>query len=119
MKTDRTSTENIDAEDFMRHVAAVVKQVEGVSSMSGSFTDAIPGFKSPVKGVKISEDAGKLTIELYINVFYHSKIPQLAWDIQKQVKNKMESLSDVEIKEINIHVRGVEMPADTVEERNI
>lgn len=111
LKTENKAS-NLNIENYMRAVSEEVKSINGVSSMSGSFTDSLPGFKPAIRGVKLSEDAGRLIIDLYINVFYHSNIPRLAWDIQKQVKTRMEEISPAKIKEINVHVQGVEMPGD-------
>ena len=92
LKTENKAA-NLNIENYMQAVSEEVKSINGVSSMSGSFTDSLPGFKPAIKGVKLSEDAGRLIIDFYINIFYHSNIPRLAWDIQKQVKTRMEEIS--------------------------
>lgn len=102
---------------LMEKVAEVTLATDGVSSMSGTLTDTlknVPGLNSPVKGVKFSEEEEELVVDLHINVVYPTKIPQLAWDIQTRVKKALTEAGSMPVKEINIHVEGVE----AAEERN-
>ena len=99
-----------------------VLSVKGVSRMSGAESPlnlGIPGIRQKsVKGVKIDEDDGSLAMDIYINVVYGAKIPQVAWDIQDILKNTVKhALKGVEIKEINIHVQGVDNDKPEAEEQ--
>ena len=38
------------------------------------------------KGIKVSKDKEKITLDVFIVADYGVKIPQLAWDIQTAVK---------------------------------
>ncbi|MDY5424511.1 Asp23/Gls24 family envelope stress response protein [Hornefia butyriciproducens] len=101
---------------LMEKAAEAALSAEGVSSMNGTLTDTlktVPGLPTPVRGVKMSDDDDRLDIDLHINVYYRTKIPQLAWDIQRKVKKAMEEACSLPVREINIHVDGVE----AVEER--
>lgn len=99
--------ENIN--ELMEFIAAETLATEGVSNMASSFTDPIPKFGTAVKGVKATEEKEGISIELYVKVKYRVKIPQLAWDIQNKVKNIVKEKYKMPVKEINIHVQGVEM----------
>ena len=59
------------------------------------------------KGVKISQSEDGTIMDLYILVEYGHKIPEVAWNLQNQVKKDIENSLDLIIKSINIHVQGV------------
>jgi len=102
-------------EELIEVAAAAALGVDGVSGLSSTLTDSImniPGLGAPIKGVKLSVDENELSFDLYINVEYGRKIPQLAWDIQSSVKKAVEDAALRKVKEVNIHVQGVEMPKE-------
>lgn len=80
-------------------VADAVMEVPGVVSMEEILTR---------KGVRITEKGKSIVLDLYINVAFGTKIPQLAWKLQKYVAARIRSVTGVTTKEINIHVQGVE-----------
>ncbi|QIB69405.1 Asp23/Gls24 family envelope stress response protein [Aminipila butyrica] len=84
---------------------------KGVAALSGGLTDTISKNilgKAPLKkGIKIAKEDEELLIDIYVIVHYGVKIPEVAWNIQKNVKKEIESMVDVPIKTINIHVQGV------------
>lgn len=98
--------------EFMELIAIETLKIEGVSSMGSNFTDPIPKFGTTVKGVRVSEGKEGIYIELYVKVKYRMKIPQLAWDIQNRIKEIISKKYQIAVKEINIHVQGVEMTED-------
>lgn len=98
--------------EFMELIATETLKIEGVSSMGSNFTDPIPKFGTTVKGVRVSEGKEGIYIELYVKVKYRMKIPQLAWDIQNRIKEIISKKYQITVKEINIHVQGVEMTED-------
>lgn len=98
--------------EFMELIAIETLKIEGVSSMGSNFIDPIPKFGTTVKGVRVSEGKEGIYIELYVKVKYRVKIPQLAWDIQNRIKEIVSKKYQIAVKEINIHVQGVEMTED-------
>lgn len=84
---------------------------EGVAGLSGGLTDTISKNilgKEPVKkGVKLSKEDEEIIIDIYVIVDYGVKIPEVAWNIQKNVKKEIESMVDILVNTINIHVQGV------------
>ena len=98
--------------ELMELIATETLKIEGVSSMGSNFTDPIPKFGTTVKGVRVSEGKEGIYIELYVKVKYRMKIPQLAWDIQNRIKEIISKKYQIAVKEINIHVQGVEMTED-------
>ena len=41
---------------------------------------------------------------------YHARIPAVAWDIQENVKNEVQSMTGLPVRAVNIHAQGVEIP---------
>lgn len=84
---------------------------KGVAGLSGGLTDTISrnllGKEPLKKGIKLSKEDDVIIIDIYVIVDYGVKIPEVAWNIQKNVKKEVESMVDIPIKTINIHVQGV------------
>ncbi|QAT42841.1 Asp23/Gls24 family envelope stress response protein [Aminipila luticellarii] len=84
---------------------------KGVAGLSGGLTDTISknilGKEPLKKGIKISKEDDEINIDIYVIVHYGVKIPEVAWNIQKNVKKEVENMVDIPIKAINIHVQGV------------
>ena len=60
------------------------------------------------KGVKVSQSSGRIEIDVNIIARYGCKIPQVAWDIQENVKTEVKEITDLKVNAVNIHVQGVE-----------
>jgi len=93
-------------------------EVEGVAGMSAGFVGGIAeilGKKSLSKGVKVEVKEKIANIDLYIIVEYGTKIPDVAWKIQENVKKAIETMSGIIVNEVNIHVQGVSFPKETTE----
>ncbi|MBE6033913.1 Asp23/Gls24 family envelope stress response protein [Aminipila sp.] len=84
---------------------------KGVAGLSGGLTDTISrnllGKEPLKKGIKLSKEDDTVVIDIYVIVNYGVKIPEVAWNIQKNVKKEIERMVDIPIKTINIHVQGV------------
>ena len=103
--------ENLDkSKYYISDIIESTLSVEGVSSMSSTLTDAImaiPGKANHKKGIKITHEGMDFTVDLHVKVFYDTKIPQIAWDIQKSVKKMLLEKYNIKAKAVNIHVDGV------------
>ncbi|MCR4668119.1 MAG: Asp23/Gls24 family envelope stress response protein [Clostridia bacterium] len=67
----------------------------------------IDGDVGAAKGVRIEKKSDKTIIDVYVIVRYGVKIPQLAWDLQQNIRRAFASITGETVEEINIHVRGV------------
>ncbi len=86
-------------------------EVKGVAGMSGGFTGGIVeafGRRNLSKGVKVVTEEDETTIDLYVVVRYGYRIPDLAWEIQENVKSTVEALTSISVSAVNIHVQGVD-----------
>ena len=99
------------AEEVVAIIAAIAaSEVKGVASMVGSWTGNISealGKKNLAKGVKVQVGEKETAIDIYIMVEYGVRIPEVAWEIQEKVKSAVESMTGLNVVEVNIHVQGI------------
>ena len=114
---EKQSKQNIDRISEEIVSAAAMKAALGVpgvyglcDTLSGNLTRMIGAKDNDLIGVKVSAEKEKLTIDVYVIVRFGVKIPQLAWDIQSAVKEAVEDLTPLHVKEVNIHIQGVQEP---------
>ena len=118
-RTETTKPEpvRVTEEQILEAAVNAALEVEGVSGMSSTLTESlkiIPGLGTPVRGARMNVEDGEIIIDLFINVEYRVKIPQLAWEIQSAVKKAVACVSHHKIKEVNIHVQGVDLPEEVI-----
>ena len=107
--TGKTGGKQMSIRELSLLLSETVRAIPGVCRFANAPSDSfrnIPGLAKPVKGVRISDDP-ELSVDLYIDVDYGVKIPQLAWDIQSRVNEVLSKNTDRPIKAIDIHVQGV------------
>lgn len=87
-------------------------EVKGVAGMSGGIAGGIAellGRKNLSKGVKVTIGEKEVTVDLYIVVEFGVKIPDVAWEVQDKVKKAIETMTGLNVVDVNIHVQGVNM----------
>lgn len=88
-------------------------EVEGVHSMSGGiaggFYDML-GRKNFSKGVKVEVGQVEVAVDIAIVLKYGYRIPEVATMVQENVKKAIESMTGLEVVEINIHIHGIHFP---------
>ena len=85
-------------------------EVDGVAGMSGGIVGGISemlGKKNLSKGVKVEVGSKEAAIDLYIIVEYGVRIPDVAQRVQENVKQAVESMTGLDVIEVNIHIQGV------------
>lgn len=100
------------AVDVVATIAGIAaSSVEGVASMyssiAGGLAEMLGAKKSPGKGVKVEMKENNVVVDIFIVVDYGVKIPELAWEIQENVKNSLETMTGLEVEKVNIHIEGV------------
>ena len=88
-------------------------EVEGVASMSGGIVGGIAealGRKNFSKGVKVDVGEHEAAVDLYLIVGYGSRIPDVAWKVQENVKKAIESMTGLAVVNVDVHVQGVSFP---------
>lgn len=85
-------------------------EVRGVAGMSGGVAGGIAellGRKNLSKGVKVEVGQKQCAVDVSIVAEYGAKIPEVATEIQENVKRAIESMTGLEVVEVNVHVLGV------------
>ena len=59
------------------------------------------------RGVIVSNDEGKLNLDVYIIVSHGVKISEIVHEVQKKVKYELEKNLELDVESINIYVQGV------------
>lgn len=108
------------ADDVVAIIAEIAaKEVKGIVGMSGGIADSITemlGKKSPSKGVKVEVGDEETAIDLYVIVEYGVRIPDVAWQVQENVKKAVETMTGLKVVEVNIHIQGVNLEKESKQE---
>ena len=94
-------------------------EIEGIAGMSGGIAGGIAeilGRKNFTKGVKVEVGERETAIDLFVIVKYGERIPDVAIAAQENVKRAIETMTGLDVIEVNIHVQGVSFPEDEKEE---
>lgn len=94
-------------------------EISGVAGMSGGLAGGIAeilGRKNLSKGVKVEVGEKEAAVDLFIIVEYGVRIPDIAVKIQDNVKRAIESMTGLDVVEVNIHVQGVAFQKDEPKE---
>lgn len=106
------------SDDVLGVIAGIAAmEVEGVAGMSGGFAaemaERMAGKKNLTKGVRVQMGEKEAAIDLYIVVEYGVRIPEVAAKVQENVKRSVESMTGLDLVEVNIHVQGVSFHTET------
>ena len=85
-------------------------EVEGVESMAGNITNELVsklGMKNLSKGVKVHVGENDVTVNLALNIKYGCEIPKVSAAVQDRVKTAIETMTGLEVSEVNIKIAGV------------
>lgn len=112
------------SEDVIGIIAGLAaSEVEGIAGMTLGFVDGINQIlgssKKYSRGVKIELDGKKVTVDIFVNVKYGVRIPDVAWAAQTAVKNAVETMTGLEVAAVNINVQGIifDKPEDKKEDK--
>ena len=82
-------------------------EVPGVASMSGGIVEKF-GKKTPTRGVKVEVGEKEAAVDLYMVVDYGVQIPEVAWNVQENVKKSVETMTGLSVVQVNIYIQGIE-----------
>lgn len=89
-------------------------EVEGVVSLAGNITNdmvAKLGIKNLAKGVKVYVNEQTVSVNLVVNIKYGTSIPSVSATIQEKVKSAVETMTGLDVSEVNIKISGVNIDA--------
>ncbi|WP_125565088.1 Asp23/Gls24 family envelope stress response protein [Companilactobacillus insicii] len=85
-------------------------QVEGVYEMRGTLSNRIDSLFGRInhgKGVDVVFDDDKISANVFVYLEYGVSIPKVSLEIQKSAIEQLEFMTDLALKEINVHVVGL------------
>ena len=100
----------IDDEVIANIAATAATEIDGVYSMCGNVKDGIIEFfgkKDYGKGVSVKIEGNVVSVTLSLVVNYGISIPKIAFLIQSNVKKRIEEMTGLQVKEVNINVKWV------------
>lgn len=105
------------SEEVISTIAGVAAtEVDGVVELSGSVVEGLASKlgskKSKSKGIKVEMSDEGTSVDVYIVINYGTKIPDLAWAIQENVKNNIENITGLTVLKVDVHIEGVIFPKE-------
>lgn len=101
------------ADDVVAMIAGYAAlETDGVSSLAGNATGELlnrVGVKTLQKGAKVEVVDHVVSVELAVILCYGYNIPATSSKIQEKVKSAIETMTGLEVSDINIRIAGVEM----------
>lgn len=87
-------------------------EVDGVASMISPSSGLADMFtrksnRSLTKGVRIDLVDNRVSVDITITVEYGSPVPDVARNIQENVKKAIETMSGLDVKNVDVHVTGI------------
>lgn len=108
------------SEEVVKIIAGLATtEIKGVAGMSGGLAGGIAemlGRKNLSKGVKAEVGEKETAIDISVIVEYGSNIQEVAIQIQNNVKNAVESMTGLKVKEVNVNIQGVSFGQEVKEE---
>lgn len=92
-------------------IGIATNEVKGVAHTRGNFATGVAeklGRTQYGKGVKTSWAENGLTIDIYCVVQYGYPVREVAYEIQKQVRNTIYNMTSLKTHEVNVHIHGIE-----------
>ena len=85
-----------------------VENVEKTAEVEkAGISEVFSGKKNMAKGIKVEINDKSVVIDVNIIVEYGSRIPDVAFDIQKRIKASVENMTGLNVEQVNVHVQGV------------
>jgi uncharacterized alkaline shock family protein YloU len=100
---------DIDRDILLSIINLATKEINGVDALTNaelSFFRKLS--KSKSEGVNIKFDVnGVLNVDVYIIVHIGYSVPDIAYRVQENIKNSLNSMVGIKPGKINVHVSGV------------
>lgn len=88
--------------------------VEGVSELSAGLVEGIATVigtkRSMERGIRVELEGDFVSIEVHVIMNYGVRIPQVAWQVQNEVRRAVEQMTGKTIRNVQVVVQGVKLP---------
>ena len=105
-------TVNISEEVIATIVTTAVKDVDGVVSLNGSFSEDLAGMlgrKNANKGVRIVLGEQDVQVECNLIVLYGHSVVEIAKNVQNSITTAVESMTGLTVSNVDVNVCGISM----------
>lgn len=88
-------------------------EIEGINAMSGGFVGDIQeklGRKNFRKGINVEVGQQEVEVDVSVIVEHGYSIPRVANELQHNVKQTIETMTSLSVKQVNVYVTAVEIP---------
>ena len=122
MSDAAADTESVHSEAVSAHishaviatyVAAAALEVEGVAGLSAGGFRVFDRRQDPERasrGVRVRSDGDRVALELHLVTAWGASIPQVAEEVERQVRAYLRSMVDLEVSELAVLVDDVARP---------
>ncbi len=93
-------------------------EIKGVAGMSGGIKGDLTemlGMRNLSKGVKVEVGEKETAIDIYVVIEYGSEIAKLAVEVQDNIKKTVETMTGLDVVEVNVHIQGINIPEEPEE----
>ena len=108
---ERNKENRVIEELFLQCVAKAVTGTPGVHSLGERMGDSIyhgfTGRRSQRKGIKVTRGGKGPVVDIFVVVQYGVHIPDVAFNIQSNVKRALRTELDMKVEAVNIQIQGV------------
>lgn len=97
-------------------------EIKGIIGMSDGIVSGFTQMfskKNPSKGVKVNVGENSATVDLYVLVEYGIKIPEVAKQVQENVKKAVETMTGLNVSAVNVSIQNIVFPKTEVELEDI
>lgn len=91
--------------------ALAAMDIEGVKRVGGDFKSGLMELLGKKSSASIKVEINKneeVSLEMPVIIKYGYNIPEIADKVQESIRNALEKMTNLSIKEININVQGIE-----------
>lgn len=109
------------SDDVVMIIAGIATStVKGVYSARTGVAEGITNLFSKnnySKGIKVEINENTVVLDIYINVEYGCKINEVAREVQTTVKKEIETMTDLVVAGVNVHVQNIITEKDKDKEK--
>lgn len=97
----------------------------GVKGVSTTRTGVAEGFSNLFsknnysKGIKVEINENTVVLDIFINVEFGYKISEVAKEVQAAVKKEIETMTDMQVAAVNVHVLNIIQEKEKDKEKEI
>lgn len=112
------------SEEVISTIAGMAaSEINGVAGLSQRPNPDLKGIlhgvhakKNVSKAIRLEVQEGDAVIDVFVNLFMGTKIPEVAAEIQSRVKDAVQNMTGITVSKVNVHVAGVVFTHDSASE---